>query len=346
MGEQGIPLKLDIPFDATQNFFISKASASSEAVPSGSIFDDPELPATYQVSHHDHYTTHRTKSDLRGFLENDLDVSRLNRIHEWLLTARQRMRTHALHRQRLMARTIVPNEQIDLHLLWFDDNIYIKPLPDYLLSPNFWTENICCSSDLHACATGLLYSYSWLICHPSDFCIAKDSGLINHNITYSAWTSFMDSVVSYVDNSQSSSINKRYRFGELQLRRINWIYRLAPSLRGKYLLRGYHYPYYRYSAFFRRNFGWLFAVFAVVTVLLTAMQVGLATEFLARNQTFQGVSYGFAIFSILLPLVGAIIIFLLFSGFLVNNTIDSFIFWGEKARKVEGRSNSGARNLA
>jgi succinate dehydrogenase/fumarate reductase cytochrome b subunit len=343
MVEQGMPLKLEIPFDATQNFFISKAPASSEVVPSGSIFDDPELPATY---HHGPNTTRRTRSDLRGFLETDLDVSRLNRIHEWLLTSRLRVRTHALHRQRLMARTIVPVEQTDLHLLWFDDNIYIKPLPDYLLSPNFWTENICCSSDLHACATGFLYSYAWLICHPSDFRIAKDSGLINHNITYSAWTSFMDSVVSYADNSQSCSINKRYHFGELQLRRINWIYRLAPSLRGKYLLRGYYYPYYRYSSFFRRNFGWLFAVFAVVTVLLTAMQVGLATESLARNQTFQNISYGLTVFSMLLPLVGAIIIFLLLSGFLVNNTIASFMFRRGKARKVEGRRKAGARNLA
>jgi succinate dehydrogenase/fumarate reductase cytochrome b subunit len=128
----------------------------------------------------------------------------------------------------------------------------------------------------------------------------------------------MDSVVSRVDNSESSSITTRYHFRELRLGRINWIYRFAPNLRGKYLLRGYHYPYYRYYSFFGRNFGWLFAVFAVVTVLLTAMQVGLATESLPGSQAFQDVSYGFAVFSIVLPLLGAVVILLLLLGFLVN----------------------------
>ena len=38
------------------------------------------------------------------------------------------------------------------------------------------------------------------------------------------------------------------------------------------------------------------------------MQVGLATERLARNDRFQNVSYGFAVFSITMPVIGVSVI--------------------------------------
>jgi hypothetical protein len=55
-----------------------------------------------------------------------------------------------------------------------------------------------------------------------------------------------------------------------------------------------------YRAFFERNFAWLLAVFAHVTVILSAMQVGLATERLQGSRPFQDASWGFAVTSIII----------------------------------------------
>jgi hypothetical protein len=74
------------------------------------------------------------------------------------------------------------------------------------------------------------------------------------------------------------------------------------------------------------------------------MQVGLATESLPGSQAFQDVSYGFAIFSIVLPLFGAVVILLLLLGFLVNNTIVSFVYWRGVFHKAGGRGGSDGRN--
>ena len=101
---------------------------------------------------------------------------------------------------------------MDLHLLWTNDGrMFIKPLPRYLLSPEFWIENLCCPPScecknyhpteenstntcgseydtnppfqecqrrkLQKCAMGFLYTYACLISYESDFTIAVDKHL-------------------------------------------------------------------------------------------------------------------------------------------------------------------------
>lgn len=68
------------------------------------------------------------------------------------------------------------------------------------------------------------------------------------------------------------------------------------------------------------NLGWLAATTVYMVVVLTAMQVGLATEALAKNSAFQSASYGFTVFSILGPLVCAGLIVVAFVCMLVFNT--------------------------
>ncbi|RYP74220.1 hypothetical protein DL771_003153 [Monosporascus sp. 5C6A] len=60
-------------------------------------------------------------------------------------------------------------------------------------------------------------------------------------------------------------------------------------------LRGRH----NYSSLFRDNLTWMTAATVFVALVLTAMQVGLATERLQGNPAFQRASYGFTIFAIL-----------------------------------------------
>jgi hypothetical protein len=67
-------------------------------------------------------------------------------------------------------------------------------------------------------------------------------------------------------------------------------------------------PYLRgwrdYSSLFRDNLAWMAAATVFIALVLTAMQVGLATERLQGDAAFQKASYGFTVFAILGPLCG------------------------------------------
>jgi hypothetical protein len=101
-------------------------------------------------------------------------------------------------------------------------------------------------------------------------------------------------------------IDPRFIYGELRLSRLNKIYFLSQ----RPLLRGYMSHWHQYGTFFQDNFSWLASATVYIAIVLTAMQVGLATKSLADNDAFQ--SYGFTVFSILGPLAAACFIFLAF----------------------------------
>lgn len=99
-------------------------------------------------------------------------------------------------------------------------------------------------------------------------------------------------------------IDKRFIYGELRLSRLNKIYFISQ----RPFFRGYMSHWHQYSSFFQDNFASLASGTIYIAVILTAMQVGLATNSLANNDAFQSASYGFTIFSILGPLIVAVLI--------------------------------------
>ncbi|KAM3548063.1 hypothetical protein ARSEF4850_009638 [Beauveria asiatica] len=109
-------------------------------------------------------------------------------------------------------------------------------------------------------------------------------------------------------------IDPRFVHGELRLSRLNKIYALARTP-----MRGYMARWDRYGAFFHDHFAWLASATVYVAIVLTAMQVGLATESLGHNDAFQSASYGFTVFSILGPLTAASFIILRFCGIFTWN---------------------------
>ncbi|KAF2184344.1 hypothetical protein K469DRAFT_181594 [Zopfia rhizophila CBS 207.26] len=68
-------------------------------------------------------------ADIRSFLECELHLDRVNRIHKWLWRVSLPASPHLLHVQRLKKREIAVAEQLDLHLVWSPSCIFIKPLP-------------------------------------------------------------------------------------------------------------------------------------------------------------------------------------------------------------------------
>ena len=242
----------------------------------------------------------------------------------------------------MIERQIFVTEQADLHLVWYESRIFIKPLPDYIFDHQVWSDTICKNPTLHASSCGFLLSYVWLLCYPSDLKVAIEIGLVSSEVSWNDWTTFVDSFLSNFDYEALDSVNKRYRYGELRLSRLNTIHRFIHIFESGRLLRGYAYGYNRYSVFFERNFGWILLVFLDITLILTAMQVGLGTNKLQQNQAFQQASYGFAVFSIVLPVVVVGVGLLLFSCFFVYHLLATRTFakGRKKDRQVVRQSKS------
>ncbi|KXJ84805.1 hypothetical protein Micbo1qcDRAFT_226865 [Microdochium bolleyi] len=94
-----------------------------------------------------------------------------------------------------------------------------------------------------------------------------------------------------------SYVAKRYEYGELRIHRLNMIYRFAPEMSLRHLLRGYLYGYNQYSAFFGRNIAWAAVAVLYIGLVLTAMQTALAVNPTKENTQFQQAMYGFSVSS-------------------------------------------------
>ena len=204
-----------------------------------------------------------------------------------------------MHRQKLIGRSILITEDPDEHLVWFEGQIFIKPLPDFLLDYDYWNENLCSDIELYESASGFLLSYAWLVRHKSDLAIAKESGLMSTDIEWPSWIEFLEAFLDKINLQTLSNVNRRYQYGELRLTRLNTIYRLLPPAYClENLMRGYRSVSTWHSAFFERNFKWMLAVFALFSVFLSALQVGQSTNRLQNNRAFQRISYGFVVASL------------------------------------------------
>ncbi|KAI5460665.1 hypothetical protein BGZ63DRAFT_387596 [Mariannaea sp. PMI_226] len=242
-------------------------------------------------------------SDQRGetqeYLRTELRTTKLDKLYTYLWLAGLPRPARPLHRQRLLLRTICLTEAPDEHLLWHDSRIFIKPVPECLFDFDFWQQHLCSDDALHKSACGLLLSYSWLVCHKSDLHIACETGLLPANVSWKAWNRFIIDVYSYIDARKSRQVDRRYRYGELRLSRLNSLYRFgAAGFSLHNIVYGFMSESTRYTTFFERNFGWILAVFVYVSIILSAMQVALATEKFNNNIRFQHFSYGIALFSI------------------------------------------------
>ncbi|KAF1948345.1 hypothetical protein CC80DRAFT_521191 [Byssothecium circinans] len=286
------------------------------------------LPATYRTKN---YKIRLVSADIHSFLKRELDLERLNCIHKWLPLVGLPTQPRPLHYQILKRRTIVAAEQLDLHLVWSPSRIFIKPLPRFLLSPDFWKRYICQDLLLYQTAIGFLLSWVALIERESDHKIAVDNGLIPEEVSWNTWLVIAQEIMLSSEGLRTSvsglkapmglsnrqiSVHRRFYYGELRVGRLNWIYRLC-----KLQFRGYWSGCTTYGAFFRENIVSLIALFGYTTIVLSAMQVGLATPWLAENYAFGMASYTFSIFAIVGPVAAIAALFGVFTVFFTLNLL-------------------------
>ena len=184
-----------------------------------------------------------------------------------------------LHHQAVRGRNIIVTENPQLHLVWYYDRIYIKPIPRYLLSHAFWKFLESQSVELRTAITGFVRTYSYLIRYECDFLLANQLALLPHDdgsissdgsdqITFERFASFIAAFQKLPDES----VSLRYGYGELRLSRLNMCARI--------FLRKltFHHIDAQWGAYLGRFLAPLLSIFALSSVALSAMQVELGVQ--------------------------------------------------------------------
>jgi hypothetical protein len=233
---------------------------------------------------------------LHTFLRAELLTPSLDKLRPylWLVSTPRSDHISSLHEQIVKGRQIIIAENPELHLAWMHNHVYIKPLPEYLLSWDFWDQCLVPGKGtrpppdepcilMRASALGFVRSYSHLILHHSDYRIAVECGLISARTSYAATRIFL----SHFRHLPDSQASQRYQFGELRLRRVNFW--------ARFFLRRFLFQkvqiHYNYNAYFSRFYGPLIFIFAFLSTTLSAMQVELSS-----NVSPEGLSQGFRVF--------------------------------------------------
>ncbi|CAG7941485.1 unnamed protein product [Penicillium salamii] len=194
----------------------------------------------------------------------------------WWMSKQDSSNISPLHRQRVKGRQIIITEDPRLHLVWIDDQIFLKPLPQHITSSVFWDTFMSDPSKsgaavkLRKAALGYLRTYFYLIQYESDLRIAQDPALclVPKEVTWPRFCQFTARFNDITDNEVSG----RYHYGEIRLSRLNYY---APVLLGK---SQYQRVNHQYRAYFARIQGPVISVFAFFSILLNCMQVNLAAS--------------------------------------------------------------------
>ncbi len=283
---------------------------------------------------------------LRSFLYRELWAVDLERMatHLWIMSTQSSTNISPLHQQRVKGREILVTEDPRLHLVWIHDRIFIKPLPQYLMSHLFWSEFLSSGKSIlggnaqeqetytriQMSALGILRSYYHLIQHESDFQIACENGrLLPSSISWPDFCAFSEAFPQICDDA----VSERYHYGELRLTRLN-LY--AKVLLGKFQYERIH---GQYAAFFARFYGPLLFIFGILSIVLSAMQVELGVETLLTATQWQPFWHTCRYFAIV-TLACIALLTLGLASTLLGMIIDEWIFALRERRK---KRKSGRR---
>lgn len=298
--------------------------------------------------------------ELRDYLSTELSTPLLDELytHLWFVAKKSGHHIDALHTQKVKGRSIIPNEDPRLHLVWTRNKIYIKPVPLCLLNHEFWVrylqsqkrailENSSSAPRIEgpnslvfgsSIAMGFMRSYAFLVKSPLDFAIAKESYLIPSGIDWIEWSIFINHF-----RVEDESVAKRYHYGQLRLSRLNWAVRI---FRPKNTLARLFYEnsYWSTSDFMERAIFPLVFLFASVSIALSSMQVALAVPLdqlwppISDEQELQEINRAFWLFSIAVVLLWLLTWVLLLGIPLA--VLCSQISWGYRNREKQATIDS------
>jgi hypothetical protein len=240
-------------------------------------------------------------------LQKVLHDDTLDSIHKQLWYAGRKGNVSQLHHQKVIRRDIILTERARLHLVWSDKTIYVKRLDDELLDWEYFSKVVCGNEVVYQAASGFLLSYARLIEYPSDLKIAKTLGLVNK------------------DHLVYRDVHDRYEYGELRLGRLDQICRM------KFLGLSYFNVHRDYSSYFGDNYMTLVALFALVSVALSAMQVMTSVDSVPAAVSVT--SYRFAIATLIALAGSCAALLVLYIGLYVWNWLLIFVRRYSQQRK-------------
>ncbi|KAF8247243.1 hypothetical protein K440DRAFT_307355 [Wilcoxina mikolae CBS 423.85] len=209
---------------------------------------------------------------VKTFLETQLLTKELDELSPWLFLVSTPKYWHisSLHEQIIRGREIVITEHARLHLLWYRDRIFIKPLPSYLLDDMFQQEHINGNRDLKRALAGFLRSYTYLIQGPADLDVANDMKLLPRDWEKPEREKKCFEFLKKYRSLGERDASPRYQYGDLRLSRINFWNRI-------FRLELYYQKIFtNYSTYFGRFMEPFLFLFGTTSVVLSAMQLVLA----------------------------------------------------------------------
>jgi hypothetical protein len=241
------------------------------------------------------------ENEVHRYLSGFLDLSRFNNIRKmlWLIAVPGAPRS--LSYQKLLRREVVITEELDLHLVWAKSRILIKPLPDFLLNYDFWEHYISCEPQLHRAACGLLYSYCGLIRFGHDLQLAQEHNLVNKSLDYRAWTDFARKILAILDPHDYNTVEKRFRYGELRLNRLDTIYRYLPrELSISSMLQGFPHALSESYVPYMDQYNNAVSAFGVIVIILSAFNLSLSAHSKNPDPELKRAAFGFAVSAMVL----------------------------------------------
>lgn len=270
------------------------------------IFEEKDAIDTkqYPIDDIDLYEHIDNITDFYTHMRNEFVPSKIDVIFRHLWVAGKPNNIQPLNKQLCHGKKIVLTSDINMHMVWYGDTIFIKPFPTYC--SNFQiVENTMLDESIYSNVCGFINSYTLMIRCLTDFNIAKENKLFD--ISWDQWKVFSSNV-------KKQEYTNRYKYGTLRLHRLNLIYRF--SFNGLYFFNLYS----EYGEYMSQYFTISIIIFAFMTIILTCGQVLLAIS--ARPDYIDHLFYALSMISLFLCIsiiVFTICIFIsLFLYFLIN----------------------------
>lgn len=149
--------------------------------------------------------------------------------------------------------------------------------------------------------------------------MALKAELLPSSITWGWWKAFVTDFVRHVDINGFYQINQPYLFGELPIDRVNQSYRIYFFHTN--FITGYWHAPTRYIPFSDRTFSWVLISFVFLSVILSAMQIGVDLRELAGNLASLHASHEMVLFSMTSVLAVVSTVGIWTTAVLVFNTV-------------------------
>jgi hypothetical protein len=301
---------------STRSAVTYRPQAMANAAPQDDLFQqDDQLNRDSSASLAIRHGIEDTAAEWDGCFAGDLETNITDELYPylWLVARKAGAHIDPLHEHLIKKRVIVTAEDPRLHLVWYYETIYIKPLPDYLLNYAIWRDHIPKPTaqplqtrpqyDKYRAALGFLRSYSFLIRYESDFIIAQKANLLPKYVSFQRFQKFIRRFRSLHDDD----VSHRYQYGQFRLTRLDWAIRIIRIIRIVYPANtkqqfpwSYHHEYWQTSRYLQHYAAPLIFIFAILSLILSSMQVVLAALGGNTWEVFVRVCWGFSVVTIII----------------------------------------------